>query len=227
MSPKWTFTFFLSQYWSHLGEHCCTKPRWPVRWSTTRTPAFFWRRWSRAIINGHFSWHWCKLVSAIKQSIRLEWYLCVRLGMGFLETIKKTVWFIFSFPPETFPYDITTKSGLAALYKMRVFKATRYERPLKKWKGVLTLRAHTGVVVTLKDGWTFLVYKVIITMFSWSLPIIDRFHHPNIDCGGNYYWGLNGRFCIAPLNTYAHLPYILRAKSSPQSTTTPGSDAFS
>ena len=81
--------------------------------------------------------------------------------------IKKNVLFMFSFPPETFPYDISTKSGLAALYKMRVFKATRYKRLLRKWAGLVTIPEHIGVVVTLEDGWTFLVHKVIVTMFSW------------------------------------------------------------
>jgi len=79
---------------------------------------------------------------------------------------KKTVLLHFSSPPKTFPHDINTQSGLTALYNMRVVKATRYERPLQGLSVTLGLLKHSGVVVTLTNGRTYLIHKVIVTILS-------------------------------------------------------------
>ena len=71
-----------------------------------------------------------------------------------------------------------------ALLNMRVVKATRCERPLEGLNIKCGPLKHSGVVVTLTDGSTWLIHKVIVTMFSWVVTyIIVRSNDPNIEFG--------------------------------------------
>ncbi|KAK2173237.1 hypothetical protein NP493_891g00029 [Ridgeia piscesae] len=88
-----------------------------------------------------------------------------------LVLVKKTVLFHFNSPPTKFPHDITTQRELTALFNMRVVKATRCERPLQGQKHRFGPVKHSGVVVTLADGRTFLVHKTVVTdtkHMDWS-----------------------------------------------------------
>ena len=81
---------------------------------------------------------------------------------------KKTVWFHFNSPQKIFPYGINTQSELDALYKTPVVSATRYERfEISVHASLEAVNNHYGVAVTLADSSTYLIYKVIVTTFSW------------------------------------------------------------
>jgi len=110
-----------------------------------------------------------EIFSVYPQTSNFPADLCNTLSLGdmLLVLVKKTVLFHFSSPPTKFPHDITTQRELTALFNMRVVKATRCERPLQGQKHRFGPVKHSGVVVTLADGRTFLVHKVIVTMFSY------------------------------------------------------------
>ncbi|KAK6491236.1 hypothetical protein HHUSO_G6000 [Huso huso] len=60
---------------------------------------------------------------------------------------------------ESFPHDLKSQADIKALYKLRVFRAERLERPLTNLSAAAGPISHTGVRVTLEDKSQWLIHK--------------------------------------------------------------------
>uniref|UniRef100_A0A8C4SYA7 Uncharacterized protein n=1 Tax=Erpetoichthys calabaricus TaxID=27687 RepID=A0A8C4SYA7_ERPCA len=74
-----------------------------------------------------------------------------------------------------FSFDISTKSGLTALYNTPVYEADRVQRAMGGMPEIGPL-SHTGVRVTLKDGSQWLIHKGPRFGKSSETVVVDAKH---------------------------------------------------